>query len=330
MSLSFVSAFPDNDRAGMLGTMLPLPSCPSSIRRRGIAEMVTAMVISGTIGWFVVRSGQPLVELLFWRCAFGAATLLPICAALGLLRGWPSARVLGWSALGGAAIVVNWLLIFGAFAHTSISVATAVYNTQPFMLVALGALLFREQLRASQLAWLVLAFGGVLLIAQARPATASPQGHYLLGVAMALGAAFFYAVAAAATKRLAGTAPHLVALIQVLVGTALLTPFARLLPLPADAGTWATLATMGVVYTGLVYILLYGAIQKLTTQLSGALSFIYPVVAIVVDDVAFGHRLAPLQVAAAAAILCAAAAMTLNLSPPGWTWFQERRKGMAP
>lgn len=292
--------------------------------------MVAAMVISGTIGWFVVRSGQPLTELLFWRCAFGAATLLPVCAALGLLKARPSARVLAWSALGGAAIVVNWLLIFGAYAHTSISVATAVYNTQPFMLVALGALLFGERLRAAQMAWLVLAFGGVLLIAQAKPGPAAPQGNYLLGVAMALGAAFFYAIAAAATKRLAGTAPHLVALVQVVVGTALLAPFARLMPLPTDAGTWATLATMGVVYTGLVYILLYGAIQKLPTQLSGALSFIYPVVAIVVDYVAFGHRLAPLQIVGAAAILCAAAAMTLKLSPPGWAWVQARRRVAAP
>lgn len=309
----------------MLGAMFSLTALFASPRRRGIAEMVAAMFISGTIGWFVVRSGQPLAQLLFWRCAFGAATLLPVCAALGHLRGWPSLRVLGWSALGGTAIVLNWLLIFSAYSHASISVATAIYNTQPFMLVALGALLFREQVRAPQMAWLALAFGGVLLIAQAKAGGGGPQGNYLLGVAMALGAAFFYAVAAAATKRLSGTAPHLVALVQVLVGTLLLAPFAFQLPFPSGTGTWATLATMGVVYTGLVYILLYGAIQKLPTQLSGALSFIYPVVAIAVDYLAFGHRLAPLQIVGAAAILVAAAAMTLNMPPPGWAWLARRR-----
>jgi drug/metabolite transporter (DMT)-like permease len=287
-------------------------------RGRAVAEMSAAMVISGTIGWFVVRSGQPLADLIFWRCVFGGATLLAVCAAMGMLRGHWSRRVLLLAGLGGAAIVVNWLLIFGSFAHAPISVATAVYNTQPFMLTALGVLLFKEKLSADKLAWLAIAFGGVLLIAQGKAGgAAGPQANYLLGIAMALGAAFFYAIAAAATKKLKGTPPHLVALVQTGVGTLMLAPFAQLATLPTGAGTWLTLATMGVVYTGLVYILLYGAIQKLPTSLSGALSFIYPVVAIAVDYIAFDRRLDAAQLAGAAAILLAAAGMTLGWSPRG-------------
>ena len=39
-----------------------------------------------------------------------------------------------------------------------------------------------------------------------------------------------------------------------------------------------------------MYVLLYGAIQKLPTALTGALSFIYPVAAILVDWLVFEHR----------------------------------------
>lgn len=53
---------------------------------RGALEMSAAMAISGTIGWFVVHFDQPLADLLFWRCVFGAATLLIVCFALGLLK----------------------------------------------------------------------------------------------------------------------------------------------------------------------------------------------------------------------------------------------------
>lgn len=56
----------------------------SSIRR-GSLEMIVAMLISGTIGWFVLVSGQPVLEVVFWRCVFGAGALLGICASLGLL-----------------------------------------------------------------------------------------------------------------------------------------------------------------------------------------------------------------------------------------------------
>jgi drug/metabolite transporter (DMT)-like permease len=75
------------------------------------------------------------------------------------------------------------------------------------------------------------------------------------------------------------------------------------------------LIAVGVVHTGLMYVLLYGAIQKLPTHLTGALSFIYPVAAILVDRFAFGHTLQPMQIAGAAVILLAAAGMNLGWSP---------------
>ncbi|VTU21128.1 O-acetylserine/cysteine export protein [Variovorax sp. PBL-H6] len=283
-------------------------------KTRGTLEMTAAMVISGTIGWFVVRSGQPVIDLLFWRCAFGAATLLAVCAALGMLRGKLSLRLLGWAALGGVAIVLNWLLIFASFSRASIAIATTVYNTQPFMMVALGALLFSERVSSTQLGWLGIAFAGVVLIVQAKPGASYTGADYVAGVLMALGAAFFYAVAAMITKKLSGTPPHMIALAQVCVGIVMIAPFANLSALPADARAWGSFAVMGVIYTGLVFVLLYGAIQKLPTHAVGALSFVYPVVAIGVDMVAFDHRLQLEQLAGAAAILVAAAGLNLGWS----------------
>lgn len=286
---------------------------------RGTIEMTAAMAILGTIGWFVVMSGQPIMDVVFWRCAFGAVTLLVICAALGLLRGRLTLRIVAIAALGGAAIVINWLLLFSAFSRASISIATAVYNTQPFMLVGFGALFFGERLTLTKLTWLGIAFAGMLLIVQATPDAGDIGTDYFTGIAMALGAAFFWAVAAIVTKKLKGTPPHLIALIQVCVGVVMLAPFAKLSDLPADAWSWTMLATLGIVHTGLMYILMYGAIQKLPTHLQGSLSFIYPVVAILVDVVAFGHRLHPAQVIGAVAILIAAAGMNL-----GWSLWRSK------
>jgi drug/metabolite transporter (DMT)-like permease len=79
--------------------------------------------------------------------------------------------------------------------------------------------------------------------------------------------------------------------------------------LPQQAQAWASLATLGIVHTGVMYMLLYSAIQKLPTALTGALSFVYPIAAIFVDWLAFGHRLSPLQWLGVVAILLAAAGM---------------------
>ncbi|WP_140719288.1 DMT family transporter [Pseudomonas sp. Hp2] len=284
-------------------------------RTRGVLEMVAAMAISGTIGWLVVVSGQPVASVVFWRCLFGALTLIPVCLMRGYFRsGTITPRQAGVAVLGGIALVANWLLLFAAYSGASISIATAVYNTQPFMLVGLGALFLGERPTLRKLGWLALAFGGVLLIVQARPGQGSGT-HYLAGVLLALGAAFCYALAALFAKRLKGVPPHLIALVQVSVGVAALWPLASLPEATGAAAAWTTLATMGVVHTGLMYILLYGAIQKLPTPVTGALSFIYPIVAIAVDRLAFGHALQPVQVAGAVMVLLAAAGMTL-----GWPW----------
>jgi drug/metabolite transporter (DMT)-like permease len=289
--------------------------------RRGAAEMTMAMLMSGTIGWLVVSSQQSPFNVVFFRCIFGGATLALVCAVLGLFRrnlfSW---KMVGLALLGGAAIVVNWVLLFAAYSRASISMATAVYNTQPFMLVALGAVVFRERISASTVAWLVVAFVGLVLVVKVEPAVLAVPGQYLVGVAYAVGAAAMYAVSSIITKRLKGTPPHLIALIQVSLGVVLLAPLVRFDALPASGAQWLELVVLGVVNTGLMYVLLYGAIQKLPTSMTGALSFIYPVVAIIVDRVAFGQTLAWIQVLGAALILVAAAGVNL-----GWRIVPQKR-----
>ncbi|MBB5575241.1 MULTISPECIES: DMT family transporter [Rhizobium] len=290
--------------------------------RRGTAEMTAAMLISGTIGWFVLMSEQPVTGVVFWRCLFGALTLLVICGAMGLLRpGILSLRTFVIAVGGGVAIVLNWLLLFAAYSHASISIATTVYNTQPFMLLGLGALFLGEKITLTKLFWLGLAFAGMAVIVEGKPAEATGAGSYAIGILFSLGAAFFYALAALAAKWLKGTPPHLIALIQVSTGILMLLPFADFSALPRDAGGWSILVTMGVVHTGVMYVLLYGAIQKLPTHLTGALSFIYPIAAIVVDRFAFGHVLGLAQIIGAVIILAAAAGMNL-----GWTIALPRLK----
>ncbi|QSY82592.1 DMT family transporter [Rhizobium binae] len=290
--------------------------------RRGTVEMTAAMLISGTIGWFVVMSGQPVSGVVFWRCLFGALTLLVICGALGLLRpGIITLRAFTIAVFGGIAIVVNWLLLFASYSHATISIATTVYNTQPFMLLVLGALFLGEKITATKLFWLTLAFAGMMAIVEGKPQAGGASDGYGLGILMALGAAFFYALAALAAKWLKGTPPHLIALIQVATGMLMLAPMTDFSQSPQDAGSWAILVSIGVVHTGLMYVLLYGAIQRLPTHLTGALSFLYPIAAILVDGLAFGHALQPMQIAGAAIILLAAAGMNL-----GWTprWLRPR------
>jgi drug/metabolite transporter (DMT)-like permease len=282
--------------------------------------MTVAMLISGTIGWFVLVSGQPVLDVVFWRCVFGAGALLLICGAFGFLRKdiLTSRRFL-LAVLSGVAIVGNWVLLFASYSRASIAIGTAVYNVQPFILVGLAALFLGEKITAQKLSWLALAFAGMLAIVSAHGEQGAVGSDYLLGIVLALGAALLYAFAALLIKHLSGTPPHLIALIQVCTGVLLLAPWAHFDALPQQPSAWASLVTLGVLHTGVMYVLLYGAIQKLPTALTGALSFIYPIAAIAVDWLAFGHRLQALQWLGVAAILLAAAGMQ-----QGWSLGRRR------
>lgn len=281
---------------------------------RGVLEMGSAMSLLGSIGYFVLLSGLAPLDVVFWRCGFGLLTLALICTALGLWRR-PSGREFGLAVLGGVAIVLNWVLLFGAYGRASVAVATAVYNLQPFLLMGLGVVFFGERLSAARLAWVGLAFAGVLLIVQARPSAGYVGGNFGLGVAMALAAAALWAVAAVVAKRLSGMAAPLIALIQVSVGLLMLAPFADFGHLPDTAMGWMPLVVLGAVHTGVMYALMYAGVQRLPTALQGGLSFLYPVVAIAVDRLALGHALAPLQWLGAGAILLGAAGLVRASRP---------------
>lgn len=137
--------------------------------KRGSLEMTAAMLISGSIGWFVLMSGQPVVNVVFWRCAVGALVLLAVCGALGQLRRDALTRATLLLAIaGGVALVINWLLLFAAYSYASISIATAVQHPAVYAAGAGGAV-SGERLTARKLLWLGLAFGGMMLVVLAQP-----------------------------------------------------------------------------------------------------------------------------------------------------------------
>jgi len=278
-------------------------------RNNGVWQMCLAMVISGSIGAFVLLSGLPVIDVVFWRCTIGALAL----GAFILLSRQPFIRLSRstWmlAVAGGITLVINWLLLFAAYGKISIGMSTVVYNTQPFMLVLMG-IVTGERVSRVKWAWLLLAFSGVVVLLSSE-LSGWHHGDLLAGITLALSAAFFYALTAIIARKLHPLPPQHIAFIQVLTGVVMLLPLAHFSPISATF-PWGILLTLGIVHTGVMYQLLYSAIQKLPTPIIGSLSFIYPVVAIVVDSLAFGHTPSAIQWVGGILILFAAAGNNLG------------------
>lgn len=287
--------------------------------RRGVIEMIAVMLLSGTIGWLVLLSGQDPLTVVFFRCLIGAL-ILSLLARRVPPAVWTKAT-LALAVLGGAALVANWLLLFAAFGRASVSMATAAYHVQPFFLVALAALVRRETLPLWKLLWLITAFAGLLLVVQVEPQVLLAPGAYLTGIAFALGAAFLYALFSLITKQLTSIPPQRLARLQLVLGTVILAPLLGWSHLPTTAFPWGLLLVLGVVHTGFMYALLYSALRRLPTSATAALSFIYPIAAILVDYWAFGQQLHPSQLLGGGLILLAVGGISFG-------WRLRRRRAL--
>ncbi|MEU6643851.1 DMT family transporter [Saccharomonospora sp. NPDC046836] len=289
-------------------------STPAPTTTRGsrdpLPRWTAAMALSGTIGAVVLESGAQAPAVAFARCLVGGLILAVWCAARGWLRprAWTlTKRDLGLAALGGVLLVGNWVLLFASYALSSISVSTVVYHTQPLLLVALAALVLGERFTRGHLARAAVAFGGVTLISLGGQGV-DGQPVNVTGIALALGAAVLYAGASLVAKQLSHVRPHLLAAIQLGIGTVLLAPALAITPLPADPGGLAWLVLLGTVHTALLYVLMYSSIGKLPTASVALLSYVYPVVAVIVDVLAYGHRIGAAEGLGMCAVLLAAMA----------------------
>ena len=159
-------------------------------QRRGTLEMAAAMLLSGTLGYFVLKSGQSAFNVVFFRCLFGAISLFAYCAWRGYLTNTKLTRkTLLIAGLGGVAIVTNWVLLFSSYRLASFSISTAVYHTQPFFLLLIGAVVFREHIPRNKVVWIGVAFVGVLMTIDLNLSEFSTERSYLFGLALALSAA---------------------------------------------------------------------------------------------------------------------------------------------
>ena len=66
---------------------------------------------------------------------------------------------------------------------------------------------------------------------------------------------------------------------------------------PATGSTWAWLAGLGVIHTGLAYVILYAGMARLSAGRIAVLQFVYPAAAVLVDWVVYGRALSTVQLA---------------------------------
>jgi drug/metabolite transporter (DMT)-like permease len=267
--------------------------------RQGVALMVGGGLLLGTIGAFVQEAGQDPLTTVWFRCLFGALALL----LWGLVSGRIAELRLRGKALGSALVAsvlmtANWVLFFAAMERTSIGVATVVFHVQPLWVLAIGAWWLHERVSPKQAGAALLALAGLALatgLLDGGTDGGMHQRSYLLGLILCLGASLAYAGVTLIAKLAEGGSSFALAWWQCAVGMLALAWWPIAHGFPALGPSWAWLAGLGVIHTGLAYVVLYAGIERLGTARIALLQFVYPAAAILIDWVLYGRALSAVQ-----------------------------------
>lgn len=268
--------------------------------------LVTAMLIFGTLGLFVRNVPVSSGELALYRAIL--ATGMIGLFLLVTRQPVPFAAIkkeVPLLLLSGAAMGFNWILLFEAYRYTTVSAATLSYYFAPVIVTVISPFLFREKLSLRQILCFVMSTVGIVMITATGDLSAGSNN--LVGIAFGLGAAVLYATVILLNKFIKGVAGLHRTFLQFLAAIAVLIPyvaFSGAFSLGAlDGMGWLNLLILGLVHTGVAYCLYFPALKDLPGQRAAILSYLDPLVAVLLSVTVLGEGMTTWQAVGGVLIL---------------------------
>lgn len=261
--------------------------------------LIGSMAIFGTIGLFVRNISVSSGELALYR-----AILASVLIGLFLLitrQQVPFGRIkkeLPLLLFSGCAMGFNWILLFEAYKYTTVSVATLSYYFAPVIVTVACPILFREKMTAKQ--WLCFAASTLGIVLITGIGDLSAGSNHILGIGFGLGAACLYATVILLNKFIKNVEGIHRTFLQFLAAIIVLVPYVGCttgITLDTlDAKGWIFLLVVGLVHTGIAYCLYFPSLKELPGQKAAILSYIDPLVAVLLSVTVLGEPMTPMQI----------------------------------
>lgn len=267
--------------------------------------LIASMAIFGTLGPFVRNIPVSSGELALYRAVM--ATVL--VGAFLLISGQkiPFAKLKKEIPLllaSGMAMGINWILLFEAYKYTTVSVATLSYYFAPVIVTVVCPFLFKEKLTKKQILCFAMSTAGLVMITGIGD---MGGGSHLIGICFGLGAAVFYATVMLLNKFIKNVEGIHRTFLQFVAAVIILLPYVALttgstLHNMTSTG-WINLLIVGIVHTGITYCMYFSALKELPGQKAAILSYIDPLVAVLVSVTVLGESMTAWQIAGGLLIL---------------------------
>ena len=270
------------------------------------AMLVLSMAVFGTLGPFVRNISVASGELALYRAVL-AATLIGIFL-LVTKQSIPFGKIkreLPLLLLSGVAMGFNWILLFEAYKYTTVSVATLSYYFAPVIVTLVCPLLFREKMGKKQ--WICFGMSTLGIVLITGIGDLGGGSDHLRGIGFGLGAACLYATVVLVNKFIKEVEGIHRTFLQFLAAIAVLAPYVAATGGVTLGGLnavgWVCLFVVGFVHTGITYCMYFSALKDLPGQKAAILSYIDPLVAVVISVTVLGEPMTAMQLIGGAMIL---------------------------
>ncbi len=260
--------------------------------------LIISMVIFGTLAPFVRNIPVSSGELALYRAVL--ASLLIAVFLLITKQKIPFANIKKEVPLliaSGIAMGFNWILLFEAYKYTTVSVATLSYYFAPVIVTVVSPILFKEKLTGKQIVCFIMSTLGLVMITGIGDISG---GNNFIGILFGLGAAMLYATVVLLNKFIKNVEGIHRTFLQFISAVVVLLPYV-LMTSGVTLGNlnsvgWVNLLIVGIIHTGVTYCMYFSSLKELPGQKAAILSYIDPLVAVLISVTILGETMTLWQV----------------------------------
>ena len=268
--------------------------------------IIASMTIFGTLGPFVRNISVSSGELALYR-AILAAILVGLFLVLTKqkLKLKDVKNELPLLLISGMAMGINWILLFEAYKYTTVSVATLSYYFAPVIVTLVCPFLFKEKLGPKQIICFIMSTVGLVMIIGI--GDIEKGGKDIIGILFGLGAAVFYATVVLLNKFIKKVEGLHRTFLQFIAAIIILIPYVAFTSGVTLNGLnsigWICLLIVGIIHTSVTYCMYFTGIKEVTGQKAAILSYIDPLVAVIVSVAVLGESITIPQIIGGVLIL---------------------------
>lgn len=265
-------------------------------------KLVLAMLIFGSIGLFVRNIQLSSVEIALFRSVIGSVFLILVSLVVKQKISLQAIKAnLLLLVFSGAALGLNWIFLFESYRYTTIANATLSYYFAPIFVMMLAPLILKERLTPLKVVSIGLAMIGLAMVVNLGGGDTANVGYnHPVGIIHGLIAAGFYASVILINKFIKNLSSFDTTLIQLLLGAFILLPYVLLKEQVSFAGldgrSIVFMLIVGIVHTGIAYLLYFSAIKALKGQTIAVLSYIDPISAVIMAAIFLNEGMGYMQI----------------------------------